>query len=156
MTLAHLVIILVATLMGGGVAGLLWWAFNRLTAATPPLPPFADTPADTGADRGPPADIPIFPDPTLPAQIAAIRGEMQTLAQTQSDLLAGMTRWENQLLAEMRAIAKAGDPEVILILNRIALAVGAAPLRTPQPGDAAQDATGDAEPSGEAAPDRPP
>lgn len=143
MSLAHLAVILLAALLGVGAAGLLWLIVERqprrAARAEPPPVVGAPAPPPTQAELPP---VPVFPDPTLSAQVAAIRAEMQKLAQTQADLVAGMARWENQLLAEMRAIAEAGDPEVLIQLARIATAVGAPdsagsdpPMVTPEPAD---------------------
>ena len=130
-------VILAAALMGGGAAFLAWSIvlplFARPQAAAPAAQPVGPAQAAPAADTPGPKDgevdqPPLFPDPTLNAQIAAMRKDLAEIARVQIELLEGMADRENQMLGEMRAVVSQRDPELLNSLTRIeALLTGAPP-----------------------------
>lgn len=127
---ASVAVTLAAALIGGGVAYLIWalimpWfvkpsAPDQIAGPTPA--PLAEGTADPEAKAPQTSDrpeVPHFPDPTIIAQIAAVRTDVAELARAQIAMLEGMANRESQLLNEMRAAASVRDPEMLNSLQRI-------------------------------------
>ena len=123
MTGALLAVVVAAAFTGAGTAYLLWVFVVPLLVPKPtPDPAATAMPSSAVPQAGAAGDlpqVPHFPDPSLTAQVAAVRTDMAALARAQIAMLEGMAERENQLLQEMRAVATARDPELITSLQRI-------------------------------------
>ncbi|MEM8787388.1 MAG: hypothetical protein AAGE76_03915 [Pseudomonadota bacterium] len=113
-------------LAGAGLSYGLWsaygWLRGRLatrTAAPGPQTDRADGTRAEPAVKPRAMDVPPLPDPTLAAQIAALREDMATLAAGQAALLEGQAEREARFLAEMRAVFEADEPSTRDGLTRI-------------------------------------
>lgn len=120
---AVIAVVLAAGLVGGGAAYLVWALV--LPLLRPGQKSYDDSHTAAASDSSPGAL-----DPSLNAEIAAVRTDMAELARVQLSMLEGMAERESQLLSEMRAVASTRDPELLKSLQRIeALLAG-----EPEPG----------------------